>query len=285
MRYLDPKNDLVFKNVFAEHPHLRISFLNNILPLEPNQKIESIEYLPAEMVPTIPLFKYSMVDVRCLDNMGRQFIVEMQMLCTDSFKSRVLFNASKAYIRHLDKGEKFESLQPVYALSLVNHIFEKKLESYYHHYKIITVEEPVRQLKGLEFVFVELPKVKAKNLKDKALGILWLRFLTEIENKTESLSNDFMEHPELKEATEILKESAFNRSELDNYEKYWDSVRVEQALLDGFLEKGRMEGKIEVKEQTVLIGYQNGLSLELIAKISQLSIEEVNLILQKFGEL
>jgi len=134
-------------------------------------------------------------------------------------------------------------------------------------------------------VFVELPKVKAKNLKDKALGILWLRFLTEIENKTESLSNDFMEHPELKEATEILKESAFNRSELDNYEKYWDSVRVEQALLDGFLEKGRMEGKIEVKEQTVLIGYQNGLSLELIAKISQLSIEEVNLILQKFGEL
>jgi len=85
MRYLDPKNDLVFKKVFAWHPHLLISFLNHILPLETNQKIESIEYLPAELAPTIPLFKYSMVDVRCLDNMGRQFIVEMQMLWTDSF--------------------------------------------------------------------------------------------------------------------------------------------------------------------------------------------------------
>jgi len=87
---------------------------------------------------------------------------------------------SKAYIRQLDKGEKFESLQPVYALSLVNHSFEKDLESYYNHYKIITAEEPVRQLKGLEFVFVELPKVKAKYLKDKSLWILWLRFLIEI---------------------------------------------------------------------------------------------------------
>lgn len=29
MRYLDPKNDLIFKKVFGEHPHLLISFLNS----------------------------------------------------------------------------------------------------------------------------------------------------------------------------------------------------------------------------------------------------------------
>ena len=33
-RYLDPKNDLVFKRIFGDHPHLLISFLNAILPLE-----------------------------------------------------------------------------------------------------------------------------------------------------------------------------------------------------------------------------------------------------------
>jgi predicted transposase/invertase (TIGR01784 family) len=94
MRYLDPKNVLVFKKVFGEHPEILLSFLNALLPLEPNQVITEIEYLPIELVPELPLIvKNSLVDVRCKDNLGRQFIVEMQMLWTDSFKSRVLFNA------------------------------------------------------------------------------------------------------------------------------------------------------------------------------------------------
>ena len=51
-----------------------------LVPLDEGQAIESLEYLPAELVPAVPLFKHSIVDVRCLDNRGRQFIVEMQML-------------------------------------------------------------------------------------------------------------------------------------------------------------------------------------------------------------
>lgn len=42
----------------------------------------------------------------------------MQMLWTYSFKSRVLFNASKDYIRQLDKGTEYKGLQPVYGLSV-----------------------------------------------------------------------------------------------------------------------------------------------------------------------
>ena len=34
MRYLDPKNDLTFKKVFGQHPHLLRSFLNALLPLK-----------------------------------------------------------------------------------------------------------------------------------------------------------------------------------------------------------------------------------------------------------
>ena len=45
--------------------------------------------------------KNSIVDVRCVDREGRQFLVEMQVLWTDAFKSRVLFNASKAYVKQI----------------------------------------------------------------------------------------------------------------------------------------------------------------------------------------
>jgi predicted transposase/invertase (TIGR01784 family) len=102
MRYLDPKNDLTFKRIFGEHPHLLKSFLNALLPLD--TPIETIEYLPAELVPEIPIFKNSIVDVRCYDQKGKQFIVEMKMLWTDSFKSRELFNASKAFVKQIDRG-------------------------------------------------------------------------------------------------------------------------------------------------------------------------------------
>lgn len=51
MRYLDPKNDLTFKKVFGKHPHLLNSFLNALLPLQADEQIEHLEYLPAELVP------------------------------------------------------------------------------------------------------------------------------------------------------------------------------------------------------------------------------------------
>ncbi|MDR0700714.1 MAG: Rpn family recombination-promoting nuclease/putative transposase, partial [Tannerella sp.] len=95
-RYLDPKNDLIFKRIFGEHPNLLKSFLNALMPLKENQRIESLEYLPAEQVPDNPAKKNSIVDVRCKDNYGRQFIVEMQMLWNSSFSNRLVFNASKA---------------------------------------------------------------------------------------------------------------------------------------------------------------------------------------------
>ena len=89
-RYLDPKADLTFKKVFGEHPDLVISLLNALLPFKTKEEeIQSVEYLTPEMVPENPLRKFSIVDVRCKDNRGRQFIVEMQMVWSPEFMQRV----------------------------------------------------------------------------------------------------------------------------------------------------------------------------------------------------
>ncbi len=243
MQYLDPKNDLTFKKIFGQHPRLLRSFLNAMLPLGEGRYIESLEYLPAELAPENPLMKYSIVDVRCKDNRGRQFIVEMQMHWTTGFMQRVLFNASKAYVRQLDKSYKYNALQPVYALSLVNEIFEPKKEEYYHHYQIVNLEDTGRQLEGLEFVFIELPKFKAKNLIEKKLQVLWLRFLTEIDESITDAPKELLDSTEINEALENLKTSAFTKAELEAYDKYWDSVRTEKTLQSGYYNKGLSEGE------------------------------------------
>lgn len=66
-KYLDPKADLTFKKVFGEHADLLKSFLNALQPLKPGQEIESLEYIPNELVPENPGKKNSIVDVRCTD--------------------------------------------------------------------------------------------------------------------------------------------------------------------------------------------------------------------------
>jgi predicted transposase/invertase (TIGR01784 family) len=288
MRYLDPKNDLTFRKVFGQHPHLLKSFLNALLPLD--VPIRDLEYLPADLVPDIPLLKYSIVDVRCVDENGRQFIVEMQMLWTDSFKSRVLFNASKAYVKQLDKGSEYKQLQPVYALSLVNEIFEPDVPDFYHHYKIVHLAHTKKVLKGLEFIFVEIPKFKISNYSDKKLQVLWLRYLSEIDSGHHSdISPDLLEITEIREAIGLLQESAYSRSEMEAYEKYWDSVSVERTLLsDSFsagIHEGKIEGKIEGKtetiEQMVILGYSEGVPVEVLARMAGLNVDEVLRILKK----
>jgi len=102
-KYLNPRNDLAFKLVFGRHKHLCISLINSVLQLE--VPIVSLEYQTGEMLPDIPdVLKLSVVDVRCTDMQGRQFIVEMQFAWKTNFQKRVLLNASKAYSAQLDVG-------------------------------------------------------------------------------------------------------------------------------------------------------------------------------------
>lgn len=284
MRYLNPKADLTFKRVFGEHPDLVKSFLNALLPLEPEENITDIEYLPSEMVPENPLRKNSIVDVRCKDNKGRYFIVEMQMIWSPEFKQRVLFNASKAYVRQMDSGEKYDLLQPVYSLNLVNDIFEPELEEYYHYYRLVHMQYSERVINGLQLVFVELPKFTPHTYSEKKMQILWLRYLTEIDEKTREVPEELLQNPEIKKAVTVLEESAFTPEQLLGYEKFWDIISVEKTLVSSAERKGKEEGKKEgieegKKEEKLLIASnakKQGLSPDMISSLTGLSIEEID---------
>ena len=300
MRYLNPKADLTFKHVFGEHPDLVVSLLNALLPLAPGEDITDIEYLPSEMVPENPLRKNSIVDVRCKDKVGRQFIVEMQMIWSPEFKQRVLFNASKAYARQIDCGENYHLLQPVYSLNIVNDIFEPELEGYYHHYRLVHVENSDKVIDGLQLIFVELPKFHPHNYSEKKMQVLWLRYLTEINEKTVEVPEELLANPEVKKAVKAVEESAFTPAQLLGYEKFWDIISVEKTLyysaeqkgmkrgmekgmeegmekgMEEGMEKGMEKGKAEEKQQIARNMKSFGLAPEAIAKMTGLSLEEIN---------
>ena len=232
-KYLDPKADLTFKKVFGEHKNLVISLLNALLPLDEGKKVESIEYLTPEMVPDNPEKRNSIVDVRCEETGGRKFIVEMQLNWTTAFKERVLFNAAKAYVRQIDRNEKYELLQPVYSLNLVNKVFAPDMDGCYHHYSMVHNLDTKRRIDGLHLVFIELPKFKPQSFAEKRMAVLWLKFLTEIDEKTRTAPKELLDDPEVSKALEIVEESAYSDAEMAAYDKYWDAVRVEATIIGG----------------------------------------------------
>ncbi len=233
-RYLDPKADVVFKKIFGDHPHLLISFLNAVLPLPANSPIVKLTYLPTEQVPVIPEFKRTIADVKCTDSHGRVFIVEMQMNWTDTFKQRLLFGASQAYVKQLDKGQGYVLLQPVYGLGLVAEIYDTLSPDWYHHYQLVKKGSPEGDvIDHLQLIFIELPKFPIYSSEEKKLRLLWLRFLREINEKTNIVSNELLEVPEIAEAVELAEESAYTKTELEFYESYWDQVRRKKTLISG----------------------------------------------------
>lgn len=283
MRYLNPKADLTFKRVFGEHPDLVMSLLNALLPLTSEQEITDIEYLPAEMVPDNPLRKNSIVDVRCRDKSGRQFLVEMQMIWSPEFRQRVLFNASKAYVRQIDSGEEYELLQPVYSLNLVNEIFEPELKGFYHYYRLVHIEHSEKVIDGLHLIFVELPKFNPHTYSEKKMQVLWLRYLTEINEQTREVPKDLMANPEVKKAVTALEESAFTEAQLLGYEKFWDIISVEKTLynsaerrgMEKGMEKGLEKGHEEEKKQIARKMKSDGLPVDIISKYTGLTVEEI----------
>jgi len=249
-KYLDPRADLTFKKVFGEHRNLVISLLNALLPLEDDERVESIEYWPADQIPErTEAEKYSIVDVCCKDNKQREFIVEMQMTWTESFKKRVLLNASKAYVAQTNKGMEYKNLQPVYALNFVNASFMKDVDDYYHYYHLVHDKYTDKVIDGLHLVFVELPKFKAQNLSEKKMQVLWLRFLTEINDKTQEAPAELLENAEVSEALEILERAAFTDAEMRAYDKFWDSVSSLRTIEGDWADKlKKAEAKAEKAE-------------------------------------
>lgn len=258
MRYLDPRADLTFKRIFGEHEDLVISLLNALLPLDDDHLVKTVEYIPVELVPDNPLKKNSIVDVRCFDQEGRQFLVEMQMIWSQEFMQRVLFNASKAYVRQLDKKQDYKLLQPVYSLNLVNDTFMHDIPDYYHHYDIVNVEHTDKRIDGLHLVFVELTKFEPHTFSERKMQVLWLRFLTEM-GDVRKVPQEFLDNPEVKKAVDILEESSYTDAQLNGYDKFWDIVRTERTYINSALRKGMAEGRAKGFEQGMAQGMAQGI--------------------------
>ena len=110
-------------------------------------------------------------------------------------------------------------------------------------------------------------------------SVLWLRLLYELENSPKVISNDLKTVPEIAEAIELTRESAYTKAELEVYDKYWDAIRVEKTCIANAEARGELVGKeIGKQEEKIAVAincFHLGLDAELTSKITSLTVSEV----------
>jgi predicted transposase/invertase (TIGR01784 family) len=304
-RFLDPKNDFAFKQIFGteKNKDILIHFLNDILGYEGADQIIEVTFLKTIQDPDIAIYKQSIVDVLCKDQKGTQIIIEMQVSKHAGFEKRALFYASKAYSSQIIKEDEnhqglevYAKLKGVIFLAIADFMMFRDQEAWISKHRLLETDTYVNHLKDFYFVFMELPKFnktidQLENVVEK-----WAYFFKHAQQSSLEEMDDLIgEDVIIKRAFQAIDQASWSEEELRTYEQLvktrLDNLAVEQQKLEdaraaGIAEgeargeaKGKAEGEAKGKK-TEKLGIAKkmlakGKSTEEVMEITELSREEI----------
>ena len=289
LRYLDPTNDFTFKRIFS-HKNRLINFLNAIMKLPEGLRIVELRYIPQEQVPELGHRKSGLLDIKCKDESGNVFIVEMQNGYEQHLLKRLQYYASNAYASQLRSGGSYGDLDPVFVIVILREqIISPELPIISYH-KSLEVSTGEHIFKDIAHVLVELGKFTKNEESLKSEEDHWLYFLSRW--SVAKSPPKTLKDPLILEAYNQLE--AFSLSE-EEYKLYLDAKTLaekEAANLELEYNKGREEGieigKEKGREEGIEIGAEqrniaiaqsmlaDGESVEKIQKWTGLSLEQIN---------
>lgn len=266
MQFVNPKNDVAFKKIFGndQHREVLIGFLNAVLDLRGPKQIQHVQILNPYQAPKLELLKYTLLDVKAINQRGIHFIVEMQVENVSGIRKRFQYYAARSYSGQLQRGEDYPRLNQVIFIGILNFV-EFSNSHYLSRHLLINCETQVQELQDLEFNFLELPKFTKQ-----ADGLLtpvdkWVFFL-----KHASDLDVIPSHADtvaLQTAYDIANRFQWTPQELEVYE-YWGMKAQDER---GMLELALQQERVAVARRMLA----DGLSREVVSKYTGLSVEQV----------
>ncbi len=271
-------NDVIFQRIFGKTSNERITkkFLERILGIEiESLSLDTNKRLIGEEIQD----KIGRIDVKAKLNDKTKVIIEMQVANLDCMPERLLYYWAKTYTGDLKRGENYKSLDKTIAILLSVSNIERleNLEEGHtkwkireeHHKEVVLTDK-------LEIHIIELNKIKNEEQTKK---IDWLNFIRgyEIDMKRDM-------DKELREAIEELERITADPATRELYEQREKQLRDFVSFTNEKIEKGIKQGikqGIERnKKEIVLNMYKEKMHMELISKIVDIPIEEVEKIIK-----
>ncbi|MBR4897400.1 MAG: Rpn family recombination-promoting nuclease/putative transposase [Prevotella sp.] len=248
--------------------------------------------------------KMNRVDILAENTAGELLLIEVQGESEYAYFQRILFGASKLVTEYIDSGTNYDNVKKVYSINIVYFDLGQGKDFVYHgktdfvgihEHDVLQLSTFQRQQFGVDEVYQLYPeyyilKVNDFNRWSKVPLEQWIYFLS-----TSDIPED-ADAPGLKEAREKLLFSQMNREEQAAYRRYLDdrvilADQIFTAKGEGRLEgraEGREEGRKEGREEGREEGQQfeklrtarkmkdDGMPVDLIAKYTGLTIEQIN---------
>jgi len=256
MQFIDVKTDFAFKKVFGSpaSKDILISFLNATLDFG-NNPIIDLNIMNPYQIPMVMGLKDTYVDVKAKLKNGTMVIIEMQVLNQTGFGKRILSNWAKAYSTQLDKGDKYEKLKPVIALTITDFIlFENpQLESaVITYFGVLEKNHKLPYLEDdFELVFIELPKFEKTESQLSSITDKWIYFLKHAGN-LDSIPQILGSEQAISHALSIANASSLTVEESDVQEGKLRWLADHRASLERVLQAEAGERVALAKERAAL---------------------------------
>ena len=115
---LDPKNDYVFKRLFAETHELLVALINAVRSHDP--PVAQVQILNPRIDPEELEGKFIVLDILAEDVEGVQFNIEMQVQGQRAWGARSVYYLASLLAQQLKAGKSYEALRPVVWIHLLD---------------------------------------------------------------------------------------------------------------------------------------------------------------------
>src|SRR6187551_3135372 len=155
---LDPKQDVVFKLLFARASNKRLLIALLTAILEPLSAIADVEVLNPELSKQSVEAKGTVLDILVRLADGRQVNLEMQATARGWRMSRGVFYCARVLASQLSRGEDYRKLNPVVGVFILDFL-ALAAERYHSKFELLEVHDQARLTDDLTIHVVELPKL------------------------------------------------------------------------------------------------------------------------------
>jgi len=283
MQFADPRTDFAFKKIFGNEQakDVLISFLKAVLGLDEAHAIVDVTILNPYEAPKTKYMRASYVDVKCVDVRGVSYIVEMQVAYVAGFEKRVIYNASKTYGNQLLVGEAYPRLNQVISINVLDFTL---FDDFRHYLSCHQIKETITgncYLDEIRYYFIELPKFAKTEEELETVIDKWVFFIKHTRRLDHVPAK--LDEPAFRKAFELANRANMTPKELENYEASVMVMLDERGRVDGAFEQGEKKGRNEGRNEgernkareIARSMWQEKMASELIAKLTGLTIEEI----------
>ena len=284
-KYISPFTDFGFKKLFGTEPNkdLLIDFLNTLLGKETGEIVE-LTYLPKEQLPALADNRKAIFDIYCENEAGEKFIVEIQKAKQNYFKERSIYYSTFPIQQQADKGNWDFKLTAVYTIGILDFVFdEDKDDNDVFHHEVQLFDKQTQKVfyDKLTYIYLEMPKFKKTEAQLETHFDNWLYVLRNLEDLTERPHK--LQEKVFQKLFEQAAIANYSDSEYNEYEESLKVYRDLKNVIDTAFDDGKLEGieqGIEQGEYNKNLDNarkmkQENLSIEVIARITGLSFEQI----------